>query len=47
LGAALTFGALISMPLIFAVFGFVIGIIESLLYNLFAGRFGGINLDFK
>lgn len=45
-GTVLAFGALIGMPIIFATFGFIVGIIEALLYNLFALRFGGMK-DFK
>jgi hypothetical protein len=46
-GTALAFGALIGMPAIFAVVGFVAGFIEAVLYNIFVRWFGGINLDFK
>ncbi len=46
-GTALAFVALIAMPLIFAVFGFIVGLIEAILYNLFAKWFGGIELDFN
>ena len=45
-GTILAFGALIGMPLIFAGFGFIAGIIEAILYNLFAKWFGGIEIDF-
>ncbi len=46
-GTALAFLALIGMPIIFATFGFIIGLIEAFLYNLFARRFGGIDIDFE
>ncbi len=46
-GTALAFLALIGMPLIFAVFGFITGLIEAFLYNLFASWFGKIELDFE
>jgi len=46
-GTMLAFGALIGMPIIFAAAGFVAGIIEASLYNLFAGWFGGIDLDIE
>jgi hypothetical protein len=46
-GTVLAFGALIGMPLIFATFGFMLGLIEALLYNLFARWFGGIEIDFE
>jgi hypothetical protein len=45
-GTALAFLALIGMPVIFAVIGFVIGIIEASIYNLFAKWFDGIKVDF-
>jgi hypothetical protein len=34
-GTILAFGALVGMPLIFALIGFVLGIIETILYKLF------------
>jgi hypothetical protein len=43
----LAFGALIGMPIIFATFGFIVGLIEAFLYNLFARWFGGIEIDFE
>ncbi len=46
-GTVLAFGALIGMPIIFALFGLIIGFIEALLYNLFARWFGGIKINFK
>jgi len=46
-GTMLAFGALIGMPIIFAISGFIIGIIEAFLYNLFARLFGGIEIDFE
>jgi hypothetical protein len=45
-GTALAFLALIGMPLIFATCGFIVGLIEAFLYNLLAGWFGGIEMDF-
>jgi len=47
IGTVLAFGALIGMPIIFAVLGFIVGLIEALLYNLFAGWFGGIEINFE
>lgn len=47
LGTALAFLALIGMPIIFATFGFIIGLIEAFLYNIFARWFGGIEIDFE
>tara|TARA_Y100000310_G_C20457750_1_gene703861 strand:+ start:431 stop:751 length:321 start_codon:yes stop_codon:yes gene_type:complete len=46
-GTVLAFGALIGMPILFGAFGFILGIIEAILYNLFAKLFGGIEIDFK
>jgi hypothetical protein len=46
-GTVLAFGALIGMPIIFATFGFIVGLIEAFLYNLFARWFGGIEIDFE
>lgn len=45
-GTILAFGAVIGMPVIFALFGFVLGIIEALLYNLYVSRFGAVDIDF-
>ena len=47
LGTALAFLALIGMPITFAAFGFIVGLIEVFLYNLFARWFGGIEIDFE
>jgi hypothetical protein len=46
-GTVLAFGALLGMPIIFATFGFIVGFIEAILYNLLAGWFGGIEMDFE
>jgi hypothetical protein len=46
-GTVLAFGALIGMPIIFATFGFIVGLTEAVLYNLFARWFGGIEIDFE
>ena len=46
-GTVLAFGALIGMPLIAAIFGFVTGIIGSWSYNLFAKYFKEVNLNIK
>lgn len=45
-GTALAFMALVGMPVIFATVGFFVGMIEAVLYNLFAQRFDGIEQDF-
>jgi hypothetical protein len=46
-GTALAFLALIGMPIIFAIFGFMAGAIGAVLYNLVARWFGGIEMDFE
>jgi len=46
-GTLLAFGALIGMPIIGTVAGLFLGIIEALLFNLVAGWFGGLDIDFK
>jgi len=46
-GTVLAFGALLGMPVLFAGFGFFAGVIEALIYNLYARRFGGIDLEFE
>ncbi|MFC1572019.1 DUF3566 domain-containing protein [Candidatus Eisenbacteria bacterium] len=45
LGTALVFLALIGMPLIFAVVGAILGLIEATLYNLFARWSGGVEIN--
>lgn len=45
-GTILAFGALVGMPVIFASIGFLVGIVEAVLYNLFARWFGGLKLNF-
>jgi hypothetical protein len=44
-GTALAFLAIVGMPLIFTMCGVVLGLVGALLYNLLAGRFGGVDLD--
>jgi hypothetical protein len=43
-GTFLAFGALLGMPVIFTIVGFIIGVIVAIIYNLFAKYF--IKLDF-
>jgi hypothetical protein len=45
-GTVLAFGALIWMPAIFTAIGFFLGIIEAILYNLFA-KWIRMKLDFE
>lgn len=44
-GTLLAFGALIAMPIIFAIGGFILGIVEAFRYNLVGGWIGGLDLD--
>ena len=45
LGALFGVGAIVIMPICYGVMGIVVGAIGAGLYNLFAGWFGGIELD--
>ena len=44
-GTALAFLALIGMPIIFSVPGFIAGALGAFLYNLVAGWVGGVEMD--
>jgi hypothetical protein len=46
-GTILAFGALIGMPIIGAVVGFLTGIVEAFLYNSFTQWFGGLHIHFE
>jgi len=46
-GTALAFLALLGIPILFACIGFAIGLIEALVYNLFAKWVGGIESQFN
>jgi hypothetical protein len=45
-GKALTFFALLGMPIIFAAFGIILGLLEAYLFNIYAKWFRGINSNF-
>ena len=45
LGAMFGVGAIVILPLFYGVLGVVMGAIGAALYNLFAGMFGGIELE--
>lgn len=47
IGTILAFGAILGMPIIFSILGFLLGLIEAYLFNLVAHLFGGMNLKFK
>ncbi|WP_431158514.1 hypothetical protein [Winogradskyella poriferorum] len=44
IGTFLAFGALIGMPLIGVFFGFLAGIIQAFVYNMFTKHFGQLTL---
>ena len=43
----LGYGIVVVLPLFYGVLYFISGSIAALIYNMFAGWVGGINLDFK
>jgi hypothetical protein len=45
-GTVLAFGALVGMPLIFALVGFVLGLFEALFYNVYVKWFDAIEVHF-
>jgi hypothetical protein len=46
MGTALAFLALIGMPVTFGACGFVLGLVEAVLFNAFAQWVGGVSIDF-
>lgn len=46
-GSVLAFGALIGMPIIFSIAGYLLGIAEAILYNFSTKWFNGLKLDFE
>jgi ABC-type proline/glycine betaine transport system permease subunit len=46
-GSALAFLALLGMPLLFLIVGFVLGFIQAILYNIYAKIFGGYVFDLE
>lgn len=46
IGTVYAFGALIGMPIICGVSGFLTGVLEAVLYNLYAKLFGGLDIKF-
>lgn len=46
-GTILAFGALIGMPIIFSIAGFLLGVTEAILYNFSTKWFNGLKLDFE
>jgi hypothetical protein len=47
LGAVFGVGAIIILPICYGVMGIVLGAIGAWLYNVFAGLFGGIEVDIQ
>jgi hypothetical protein len=47
LGAMFGVGAIIILPLFYGVLGIIMGALTAALYNLFAGMFGGIEMDIQ
>ncbi len=47
LGFGLGLASIIVFPIIYAVLGFVCGAIGAFLYNVIAGKIGGIEIDFE
>ena len=47
LGLILGVGAVITLPILFFVFGLIQGVIYAVVYNFLAPRIGGIRLRFK
>ena len=45
-GTLLAFGALVGMPAIFALFGYLAGIIEASLYNTLANSIGNMEFNY-
>lgn len=46
-GTVLAFGALVGMPIVFAACGFILGLIEALLFNLFAKWLRKLSINFE
>ncbi|MEK9603580.1 MAG: hypothetical protein VW127_04055 [Flavobacteriaceae bacterium] len=46
-GTLLAFGALVAIPLLFSMAGFLLGLIQGLIFNIFAHWFGGFNIEIK
>ena len=46
-GTVLAFGALVAMPALGSIAGFLLGMLEAILYNLFAKWTGGLSIDLE
>jgi hypothetical protein len=45
LGAALGLGAIVLLPICYAVLGFIVGLVGAAIYNVAAGLTGGVEID--
>lgn len=45
IGALFGLGAIIMMPIFYGVMGFIMGLILATIYNVVAGKFGGIEME--
>lgn len=46
-GIAASIGIVIFVPLVYGVFAFIIGLLMAFIYNVVAGRIGGIEMEFE
>lgn len=47
LGAMFGVGAIVALPIFYGVLGIIMGALTAALYNVFAGMFGGIELEIQ
>ncbi len=47
IGAGIGVLAIVAFPIMFAILGFIFGAISAFLYNVIAGRVGGVMLEFE
>ena len=47
IGVILGVGAIIFLPLVYGIMGFVVGALMAVIYNFVAKKFGGIKMDLK
>lgn len=45
--AGLGLMSIIFLPIVLAIYGFILGAVGALLYNIVAGRIGGIKMEFE
>ncbi|QBY05688.1 hypothetical protein E2K93_15545 [Thalassotalea sp. HSM 43] len=44
-GSLFAFGAIVGMPVLFALVGFILGAMSSVAYNVVSAKLGGIEMD--